>query len=397
MKKGQIKNEINEILNHITVNIGERPTGSKSNRKVETYAKTYFEKNDYITESQKFQCIDWINNGAELIINGKELTAKPSYYTTGCDLEADFIVLSTVSELENSQLQNKIAVLTGELTEEQLMPKSFPFYNPETHQKIIRLLEEKRPLAVITAVDNDTSVFEDGDFDIPTAYISKETGQELLDGQGKISLKIDASRQESKGSNLIARINPDAEKKLVITAHLDTKYGTPGALDNGTGIAILMLFSSLIKPEAIDYCLELLLLNGEDYYSIPGQLKYMEENIVDDESIFLVINCDGVGLKGSKTAISFMELDESRQELIAPYLADQPEIELIEPWEMGDHMLFVMHGIPAITFTSKEILNLIDEIAHTEKDSIDIIDYQRVLEVVELISELVVDIGEKLS
>ncbi len=134
--------------------------------------------------------------------------------------------MRTVEELEDSDLQNKIAVLTGELTQEQLMPKSFPFYNPESHQKIIRLLEEKRPLAVITAVDNDTSVFEDGDFDIPTAYISKETGQKLLDGQGKISLKIDASRQESKGSNLIARINPDAEKKLVITAHLDTKYGT---------------------------------------------------------------------------------------------------------------------------------------------------------------------------
>ena len=397
MKKSQLKKEINEMLNHITVNIGERPTGSKANREVEIYARTHFEKNDYIVESQEFQCIDWINNGAELIFNGEKLTAKPSYYTTGCDLEADFVGLRTVEELEDSDLQNKIGVLAGELTQEQLMPKSFPFYNPESHQKIIRLLEEKRPLAVITAVDNDTSVFEDGDFDIPTAYISKETGQKLLDGQGKISLKIDASRQESKGSNLIARINPDAEKKLVITAHLDTKYGTPGALDNGTGIAILMLFSSLIKPEAIDYCLELLLLNGEDYYSIPGQLKYMEENIVDDESIFLVINCDGVGLKDSKTAISFMELDEFKQELIAPFLTDQSEIELIEPWEMGDHMLFVMHGIPAITFTSKKILNLIDEIAHTEKDAIDIIDYRRVLEVIELITELAVDIGEELS
>ena len=49
-------------------------------------------------------------------------------------------------------------------------------------------------------------------------------------------------------------------------------------------------------------------------------------------------------------------------------------------------MLFVMHGIPAINFTSKEILNLIDEIAHTERDAIDIIDYQRILEVNELIA-----------
>ena len=397
MKRDLLKKEIKKILNHITVNIGERPTGSKSNRKVEIFARTYFENNDYITESQKFQCIDWINKGAELIFKGKKLTVKPSYYTTGCDLEAGYTVLSTVTELEKSHLQKKIAVLTGELTQEQLMPKSFPFYNPESHQRIIRLLEEKRPLAVLTVVDNDTSVFEDGDFDIPTAYITKEAGQELLNDQDKIKLKIDAKRQESKGANLIARINPDAEKKLVITAHMDTKYGTPGALDNGTGITILLLLSSMIRPEDINYCLELLLLNGEDYYSIPGQLKYMEENIVDDESIFLVINCDGVGLKDSKTAISFMELDEFKQELIAPFLTDQSEIELIEPWEMGDHMLFVMHGIPAITFTSKKILNLIDEIAHTEKDAIDIIDYRRVLEVIELITELAVDIGEELS
>lgn len=57
-------------------------------------------------------------------------------------------------------------------------------------------------------------------------------------------------------------------------------------------------------------------------------------------------------------------------------------------------MLFVMHGIPAITFTSKKILNQIDEIAHTERDAIDIIDYQRILEVNELIADITVGIGE---
>ena len=62
--------------------------------------------------------------------------------------------------------------------------------------------------------------------------------------------------------------------------------------------------------------------------------------------------------------------------------------------KLGDHMLFVMHGIPAINFTSKEILNLIDEIAHTERNAIDIIDYQRVLEVNKLIAYITVEIGE---
>ncbi|MGM0414205.1 MAG: M28 family metallopeptidase, partial [Bacillota bacterium] len=315
------------------------------------------------------------------------------YYSKACELEAEFVKLTTIEELAKSDLQDKIAVLSGELTEEQLMPKSFTFYNPERHQRIISLLEQKAPQAIITVVDNDTSVFEDGDFQIPSAYISKAEGQKLLNGQGRVGLNINTTRKDSRGANLIARINPAAEKKLVITAHMDTKYGTPGALDDGTGIAILLLLSSIIKPDDIDFTLELLLLNGEDYYSTPGQLKYMEEYIEGNESTFLVINCDGVGLKDSKTAIAFMELAAARQNLVKDLISAEAEFELIEPWEMGDHMLFVMHGIPAITFTSKEILNLIDEIAHTEKDAINLIDYCKVMKVIEFIADIVVNIN----
>ena len=54
------------------------------------------------------------------------------------------------------------------------MPKSFSFYNSEHHQKIISLLEEKKPSAIVTIVDNDISIFEDGDFDIPSVYVTKE-------------------------------------------------------------------------------------------------------------------------------------------------------------------------------------------------------------------------------
>ena len=382
--------ELKELLNYICTDIGERPTGSMANRELAKYARNYFENNGYKIETQEFSCIDWENRGARLIVNQKELKARPSYYTKPCNLEAEIIQLTTIDQLENSDLEDKIAVLSDELTEEQLMPKSFTFYNPERHQKIIKLLEQKNPLAIITVVANDTSVLEDGDFAIPSIYISEESGQKLLNHQGKIRLKIDTARKDSRGVNLIARINPDAGKKLVVTAHLDTKYGTPGALDNGTGIAILLLLSSIIKAKDINYTLELLLLNGEDYYSTPGQIKYLEEYIINNESIFLVINCDGVGLKGSKTAISFIELAENKQKLIKDLISTEDKIELIEPWEMGDHMLFVMNGIPAITFTSKEILNLIDEIAHTEKDSIEIIDYQRVLEVIDLIANILV-------
>ncbi len=42
-------------------------------------------------------------------------------------------------------------LVRGELAREQLMPKNFPFYQPEEHQRIIHLLEAQKPLAIIAA------------------------------------------------------------------------------------------------------------------------------------------------------------------------------------------------------------------------------------------------------
>ena len=389
MNRENIEKALKMLLEEICITIGERPTGSKNNRQLENFARSYFEARGCEVETQKFKCIDWENRGAKLFFAGKELNVRPSYYSTACNLEAEYITLRTVAELGTSNLQGRIAVLHDELTEEQLMPKGFTFYNPEEHQKIISLLEEKEPLAVITVVDDDTSIFEDGDFNIPSAYISREEGEAILQGEGKVKLEINTRRKDARGANLIARINPAKNKKLVVTAHLDTKYGTPGALDNGTGVAILLLLSSLIKPEEIDFLLELLLLNGEDYYSTPGQLKYREEYITGNEETFLVINCDGVGLKESKTAVSFLGLSKNREAFFEKLISKREGIDLIEPWEMGDHMLFVRKGIPALTITSKEILRLIDVIAHTERDSLDIVDYDEVIKAVELVAEVV--------
>ncbi len=392
MDRGNIYEEVERVLKEVCVNIGERPTGSKKNRQLEDYARLYFVGNGFDVETQQFECINWENRGANLYIAGKELDVKPSYYTTACSLEAEYITLGSDAELERSNLKNRIAVLYDELTAEQLMPKGFAFYNPIEHQKTISFLEEKEPSAIITVVHDNTSIFEDGDFDIPSAYVTEEEGDVLLKGKGKISLEINTSRRDAGGANLIARINPDKNKKLVVTAHIDTKHGTPGALDNGTGVVILLLLSSIIKPEDIDFSLELLLLNGEDYYSTPGQLKYLEEYIIGDKKTFLAINCDGIGLKDSKTAVSFLELSKSRKVLLEKLISKREGVDLIEPWEMGDHMLFVMNGIPAVTITSKEIFKSFDEIVHTERDSIDIIDRDKIIKVINFIAEFITNV-----
>ncbi|RQD71135.1 MAG: Zn-dependent exopeptidase M28, partial [Halanaerobium sp. MSAO_Bac5] len=147
--KSKIIEELQSGLKKIVLEYGERLTGSLKNKEIAEYAKSYFKKNGYRVEEQNFSCIDWNEKGVELLFAGKKISAEASYYSPGCKIEAEYVKLSTIDDLEKSFLENKIAVLFGELTAEQIMPKSFAFYNPEHHQKIINLLEKKNPAAII--------------------------------------------------------------------------------------------------------------------------------------------------------------------------------------------------------------------------------------------------------
>ncbi|OJF94625.1 M28 family metallopeptidase [Alkalibacterium sp. 20] len=389
MQNKELLKELDEILNYISVEIGERLTGSENNKKVEAYAENYFKDQGFEVELQRFSCLDFKTADAELTFKGETIPVKPSYYTTGCSVTGEYVKIETVAELKGSSLTDKIAVLHSELTEEQIMPKSFPFYNPKGHQEIVRLLEEKNPVAIVTVVEKDESIFEDGDFTIPSVYVTKNEGEKLLENNGEIKLVVNAAREDSHGANVIARLNPEKRHKVVLTAHMDTKSGTPGALDNATGIAILLLLSQLIKSEDIDFCLELLLLNGEDYYSIPGQRKYMDTYLKAPRDILLAINCDGVGLKNSPTTVTFIEGERELKNQLKDRLLDNRDLEFIDPWVQGDHMIFAMENIPVIAFTSKGIFQLLETVIHTEKDTIELIDHEKIIKVVRILEETV--------
>ncbi len=56
---------------------------------------------------------------------------------------------ATLEELTALDCSGDILLLTGDLASEQLMPKNFPFDNPEHHRRLYALLEHKQPAAII--------------------------------------------------------------------------------------------------------------------------------------------------------------------------------------------------------------------------------------------------------
>jgi len=373
--------------------IAERCVGSEGNRQATRFFEKAISSLGWQTETSELEVMDWQESGATLRVADQSFNMLPSPYSLGCSVQAALAGVSSPEDLEHREITGRILLLSGEIAKEQLMPKNFVFYNPEEHQKIIALLEKKQPAAIICATGRNPSLaggaypfplIEDGDFDIPSVYTTEEVGRDLLTCIGKTAvLESRATRIPAKAYNVVARKGKETAERIVLTAHIDAKKGTPGAIDNAGGAATLLISAELLKDYDGDRTIEMAAFNGEDYYAVPGQLDYIRKNQNDFQNIVLNINIDGAGLKESKTAFSFFNLPETMKTTGHDLLTKFAGITEGAQWPQGDHSIFIQHGCPAIAVSSQWLIEHMDsqQITHTPKDNISIVDCRKLVEV----------------
>jgi aminopeptidase YwaD len=386
-------------LQTLCTGILTRAVGSAGNRRATEFFADRLRASGFQVETPEFDCIDWIETGAELAVGADRFEIFPSPYANGGEARSPLAVVSTVSQLENADLAGRILLLRGEIAREPLMPKNFPFYNPAEHRQIYRLLERKQPAVILTAAARSPELagaiyplpmIEDGDFDIPSAYLSEEEGSRLAGyGGQEAHAAIRARRIPARGCNVVGRKGPDAGPRVVVCAHIDAKAGTPGALDNAAGISVLLLLAGLLADQAVPVGVEIVAINGEDYYSSPGEMEWLRRSQATLKSIRLGINLDGVGYRAGRTAFSLYECPAKLGETLRAHFAGRPGFVEGEPWYQGDHMLFLMNGVPALAFTSERVLELMARYVHTADDRPEIVDPQKLVETAVAIYELI--------
>ena len=380
-------------LKTLCQDISQRCVGSDGNRQATRFVEKTLAAFGWKTQSPGFDVIDWHDGGATLTAGDKNFNAKPSPYSLGCKIKAPLVCASSIDELLRSDVEGKLLLLHGEIAKEQIMPKKFVFYNPEEHQHIVSLLESKLPAALITATGRNSALaggaypfpmFEDGDFDIPSVYMTEGEGRELLRHAGStISFDSVCERIPSKSYNVIARKGNELSERIVVTAHIDAKKGSPGAIDNATGVIVLLLLGQLLHDYDGDRLIELVALNGEDYYAVPGQMHYIAQNDDNFDNVLLNINIDGAGYKEGKSAFSFFDLPGELEEKAKNVMNAFNGITEGPQWPQGDHSIFVQYGRPALAVSSEWFLDNIEtqDITHTPKDNVEIVDCAKVVEI----------------
>ena len=390
-----------EYLKTLCIDITERCVGSNGNRQATYFFEKELSLRDWETEMVEFEAIDWEENGANLKSDEENFDVLVSPYSLGFRGEGELISASTIEELSKINAKNKIIFLFGEIAREQLMPKNFVFYNPEEHQKIISILENSGAKAIISATGRNAALaggvypfplIEDGDFDIPSVYMTEEEGLKLISKIGKIVfLESKSKRIPGKGYNVIGKKGNKNPQKIVVTAHIDAKKGTPGAIDNATGVIVLLLLSELLKNYNGNRLIEIVAFNGEDYYSVPGQMNYINTNKNNFNNILLNINIDGAGYKQGLSSFSLFNLPDEILQKTQIVINQFSGITEGVQWPQGDHSIFLQFGVPAIAVSSQWFIDNIDnqDITHTPKDNIGIVDCNKIIEISQALNTLI--------
>jgi aminopeptidase YwaD len=384
MGKSSFSRKAERYLRQLCEQIGERSVGSAGNQHAAQWIAEVLTGFGFTVARQAFDCIDWSHQGADMRVGEEAFEVQPSPYSLGCDVRALMVAAESLEALRQLDARGKVLLLHGELAAEPLMPKNFPFYNPEEHRAVVAVLETLGPAAIVAATSRHPSMagalypfplIEDGDFDIASVFTRDEEGRRLGAHVGRqVTLVSRAQRRASTGCNILGRRGESRAHRIVVTAHLDAKRGTPGATDNAGGIAVLLLLAEHLAAYRGRLSVEIAALNGEDYYSSPGEQLYLAQDAGSLAGVELAINLDGAGYHHGDSAFSVYECPPPLAERVRHVFSPFPSLVEGEPWYQGDHMLFVMNGRPAVAITSAQAGEMLREVTHTARDRPDLVD-----------------------
>ena len=385
---------IHDILKNI---LKERPVGSENNMDILLYLENLMVKMGYDIKKLPFICTTWETDESCLTLNDRRIKIQASPFSQPFEGSGKLVFAKSLEELETADCQNCILVVGGELVTTPLQPKEYPFYYPDAHKYLIELFERKQPAAIIAATGKHAlcglqpfPLFEDGNFLIPSAYVTEAMFEELQgnDKEGMAWVSIQSKNKQHNSYQLVARKrNKSNHGKIIICAHMDTKYNTQGALDNAVGVAVLIGAAARLAGSDCD--IDIVPFNGEEYYEASGEVEYLKYISSGQNEVSLVINIDSPCHAGSKIAVSLYNFDDPAKEVVDHLMHTQNEVVYGPEWYAGDHAAFAFRGIPCMVLTSSDLFEGGLDNTHTMQDTPETVDLSQIELVVNYINKIV--------
>lgn len=370
-------------LEHLSVAIGERHLGSSGEVAAQHYLAEQFRAYGYEVAQEAFDTPGWRFRSHQLnTSDGETIDSAACFFSPGGTVSAP-LHLYTAGRSTPDQFAGKIA-----------FAGNYDFQAVSDTNELAEQLEEAGALAfIINSPYNDTystKVVRSPKLKrMPVVTLSQRAALRLAREEGRIvHLSVDAETFPHQSANVVARYRPaiSAGRKLIIGAHYDTAPGIPGAVDNASGIAVLLHLAKALRAQLADWEVDFVAFGGEEYggpgYGIGGYAYYHQHAT---EPIRAMICIDGVG---SYLAQQEIRVGRSRSlKRIAAITAKETTTSqaIISPFKRGsDQGIFDLHDIPTAWFCESGPSNGVRHFPlHSPQDTLDVIDFPKLAAVAE--------------
>jgi hypothetical protein len=274
----------------------------------------------------------------------------------------------------------------------------------------------KQQISMIAGKIGERNIWKYSNLKASSAYIEKvitELGYEV----NKQEYEVEDLHVENLEWELIGAHHP--EEIILVGAHYDSVLGSPGANDNASGVAAVLEIARLLKTETLSRTIRFVMFVNEEppFFQTDkmGSRVYASRSHQRGEKIVAMLSLETIGCyydaKGSQKypfPFSFFYPDTgnfigfvgnvSSQSLVREAIeifrsnTEFPSEGIAVPsWIMGidwsDHWSFWEEGYPAIMITDTALFRY--PYYHSQQDTPDRIDYERMARVVAGISQII--------
>ncbi len=164
----------------------------------------------------------------------------------------------------------------------------------------------------------------------------------------RVRIRAVCRRFTSTSGNVIAELPGSTEETIVVCAHLDSVIGSPGAKDDGSGIAAMLEVARLLVGRRRRRGVRFIGTGMEERLSV-GAWNHVQED--DQRHVSLAVNFDSIGALLGLDQINVTgppALARFAGKMAAVHGYDAEVKPLVTPY--SDHFAFNMRGVPSLWF-----------------------------------------------
>jgi aminopeptidase YwaD len=224
----------------------------------------------------------------------------------------------------------------------------------------------------------------------PALYIPRAEGdriRNLLADGTEVRVRLQTFGHHQPGltdANVVARLPGELEERIVVSAHYDTAWNCPGAMDNASGVAAMVEVARRTKERGPAHTFEFVAFAAEEWWLFGSEFFVAEASHRGEIGLYKgVVNCDPLG--PGDTLSVWVGPDFLRgiaDQVIADLgVHERYEVAFTEPHTGSDHRPFWERGVPACF----PIFVPVPPEYHQPSDTMAIVDLEKLRTIVEVV------------